>query len=107
MVIAKLGCEGGGIDILGTVVDERWQFWCEGSSMALDKNDLEEWRTWASARTGDLHAIVPDDWQLMLPIEVNPDFVEWFRARYDEARARLSARPKSAHERWQEIFSGH
>lgn len=101
VIIARLGWEGGGVDILGASVNGRWQFWRQGSSMAMDENDLDEWRTWTSAPTEDLHAVVPDDWPLMLPIQVHLDFAEWFRSRYKEARERFPSQPRSTDERWQ------
>jgi hypothetical protein len=111
VVIADLGIEGGGATILGTRINDRWSFWYEGSSIALDANDDEEWRAWASAQEDVLASVVPSNWPLMFPITIHPNFVGWFRDNYEAARAGLSAstqeyQTRHPHWRWQGVFSG-
>jgi hypothetical protein len=111
VVIAELGLEGGGATILGTRVDDRWSFWHKGSSLVLDEDDGEEWRGWASERSADLGAVVPDIWPLMVPIAVHPDFVGWFRDQYAAARAGLTEGARECQAgypewQWQRVFTG-
>jgi hypothetical protein len=111
MVVAKLGVEGGGVTILGICADGGWSFWQEGSSIALDANDEEEWQSWASQQSRDLSAVVPGDWPLMYPEEVHPEFVGWFRESYDAARAGVRDDLRASQARWrdpvwQRVFEG-
>ncbi len=39
------------------------------------------------ARAVSPRLAVPRDWPIFFPAEIHPDFVEWFRANYDNARA--------------------
>ena len=111
VLIAKLGLEGGGATILGTCIDGRWSFWDEGTSMFLDENDDEEWRTWVSEPTGHLADVVSSLWPLMSPSGVHPDFVKWFRDHYEFARAGLDESSREyqagyADQKWQQVFAG-
>lgn len=111
VTVADLVLEGGGATVLGTRVDGRWSFWHEGSSIALDENDDEEWRAWASDQSADLAAVVPGIWPLMYPVAVHQEFVGWFRDHYEAARAGLDGAARADQERWQdrrwqEVFAG-
>jgi hypothetical protein len=111
VVVAELGLEGGGATVLGFRVGGRWRFWQEGSSITLDADDGEEWQRWASEQSEDLAAVVPATWTLMFPVTVHPEFVEWFRCRYEAARAGLDVGARESQARhpdrhWQRVFAG-
>jgi hypothetical protein len=88
-VIARIGVEGGGVTIYGSHLKGVWTFWTEGTSMDLDENDDEVWRSWSSEPVTNLELALPNDWPLFHPVEIHPDFVEWFRVNYENARASL------------------
>ena len=48
VLIADIGVEGGGVTIFGKMSESVWSFWTEGTSMDLDENDDEVWRSWSS-----------------------------------------------------------
>jgi hypothetical protein len=103
VLIASIGVEGGGAEIYGTQSDAVWSFWSEGSSIDLDENDDEVWRSWSLEPVGSLHLVVPNDWPLFHPVEIHSDFLEWFRENYDEAVLRLpqdQRRYHDEHRRW-------
>jgi hypothetical protein len=109
VIIARLRVEGGGATILGRVVGDRWVFWQDGSSIALDADVNEEWRKWESDPVYELSAVLPADWPLMFPSNVHPDFVGWFRDHYEAVRAsvRDDLRPYqsgSPNWRWRRVF---
>jgi hypothetical protein len=109
VIIARLGLEGGGATIYGRVVEGQYVFWQDGSSIALDADDNEEWRTWESEAAADLSTVVPAKWPLMFPSDVHPAFVGWFRRHYEAARASLSEderayQSRSPHGYWREVF---
>jgi hypothetical protein len=90
-LIARIGVEGGGADIYGSREGGVWSFWTEGTSMDLDENDDEVWRSWSSQPVARLEDVLPKDWPLFHPIEIHPDLVASFRAAYEPARARLGS----------------
>jgi hypothetical protein len=109
VIIAKMGVEGGGVMIYGRRTDGTWLFWQEGSSMHLDENDDEDWRSWESELSNDLSTVVPENWPLMYPVQVHPEFVGWFRDHYEASRAGLREDLRSYQARhpdrnWQRIF---
>ena len=59
IIAADLGLEGGGCTIYARQTDGVWWFWQEGSSMALDENDDEVWRSWSTEPVTDLIAALP------------------------------------------------
>jgi len=89
VLIAQMGIEGGGVTIFGSQSEGVWTFWTEGTSMDLDENDDEVWRSWWSEPVSSLDLVVPHDWPIFYPSKFHPDFVEWFRANYDKVRASL------------------
>ena len=109
VIVADLGVEGGGATIFGHIIGDRWVFRQGGSSIALDADDNEGWRTWESDSAADLSAVVPTNWPLMYPIKVHPEFVDWFRDHYEAARASLrddlrAYQPRSSHGDWRKVF---
>lgn len=109
VIIADIGVEGGGITIYGSRSDGVWSFWTEGSSMYLDDNDDEAWRSWTSEPVSSLDLVVPKDWPIFYPSKIHPDFVEWFRASYDKVCESLPDdrrryQDKHRHGHWLKIF---
>jgi hypothetical protein len=84
--VADIGVDGGGITIYGRHVEGVWSFWTEG----LDENDNEVVRIWSSEPVADLSLIVPSEWTIYHVLEIHPEFLGWFRERYEEARTSLS-----------------
>jgi hypothetical protein len=99
-VIADLGVEGGGITIYGRQTDGVWSFWTEGTSMDLDENDEGVWRSSSSEPVDELDLVVPVDWLMFRPVTIHPEFVEWFRAVYEESRLTLLEVQRRYHEKY-------
>ena len=109
VLIADIGVEGGGEKIFGKKSKSVWSFWTEGTSMDMDENDDEVWRSWSSEPVSSLDLVVPKDWLMFHPSKIHPDFVEWFRTNYDPARASLPEeqrryQEKHRHGRWSEVL---
>lgn len=107
IVIAKMGVEGGGVTIFGHCVDGTWSFWQEGSSMYLDDNDDEGWRSWTSDPVSELPLAMPKDWCMMYPTEIHSDFVPQLRKEYEHCCGTLNDKRAGQfnHERWKEILA--
>ena len=78
--VLELGVEGGGATIFRTPLDSGgWQFHVEGSSMYLDENDDEDWRSWTSEPVQTireaLRSVAEDgSWVFFHPISVHPEY---------------------------------
>jgi hypothetical protein len=68
-----MGVEGGGTTIFGTQAEGVWSFWTQGTSMNLDENDDEVWRSWSSEPESSLDLVVPHDWPVFYPSKIHPD----------------------------------
>ncbi len=89
ITVADLGVEGGGLTIYGRQEVGSWVFWTEGSSIAMDENDVDEWRSWTTEPVADLNSLLPAEWPLFFPMEIHPEFKGWFRDRYEMACSML------------------
>ena len=110
ILIADIGVEGGGITIYGSKSEGVWSFWTEDSSIELDENDDEVWRSWSSQPVSSLDVVLSRGWPMFYPSKIHSDFVEWFLANYEEARSTLPEdqrryQDKHRHERWSEALS--
>jgi hypothetical protein len=103
VVVADIGVEGGGATIYGTQRDGIWSSWQEGTSMDLDENDDEIWRTWSSEPVSSLELVLPNDWHRFYPVEIHADFLEWFRGAYNKARASMPRDQRRYHDRHQHL----
>jgi hypothetical protein len=111
VLIADLGLEGGGATIHGRHQDGNWFFWLEGTSMDLDENDDEVWRSWETQPVPDLFLASPKEWPLFYPTKLNPDFLDRFRKHYDEACSQLSenlrrSQRERQHPEWMRLLHG-
>ena len=109
ILIADIGVEGGGTTIFGSQTGGIWSYWTEGTSMDLDDNDDEVWRSWSSVPVSSLDLVVPAEWPMFYPSKIHPDFLEWFRANYAKARASMSqderrSQESHRHGHWQELL---
>jgi len=109
VLIANIGVEGGGITIFGKKSESVWSFWTEGTSIDLDENDDEVWRSWSSEPVSSLDLVLPNHWPLFYPVEIHPEFVGWFRDTYEMARETLPDdmrryQDKHRHGHWQEVL---
>ena len=107
--IARMGVEGGGITIYGRNSEGVWTFWSEGTSMDLDENDDEIWRSWSPEPVSSLDLVVPKDWLMFHPSMIHPDFVGWFREAYERERSILPEgqrgyQDEHRHARWHEVL---
>jgi hypothetical protein len=79
-LVLELGVEGGSATVYRTaLVYGGWQFHVEGSSIYLDENDFEDWRSWRSepflSIEEALESFAKDgSWVLFYPVTVHPDF---------------------------------
>jgi hypothetical protein len=90
IVIADIGVEGGGTTIYGARSQGVWSFWTEGTSIDLDEDDHEVWRSWSTEPVSSLELLVPNDWPMYYPSAIHPEFLGWFRDHYEKAQATLS-----------------
>ncbi len=109
ILVADIGVEGGGITIFGGQAEGVWSFWTEGTTIDLDENDHEIWRSWSSQPVSALELVLPRDWPIFYPSTIHPDFVEWFRANYDRSRGTLPDgqrryQNEHRHGRWSELL---
>ncbi len=61
IVVANLALEGGGPTVFGRQEGDHWVFWREGTSISLDANDEEVWRSWATEPVAKPSAAVPTE----------------------------------------------
>jgi hypothetical protein len=79
-LVLELGVEGGGATIYRTpLVSGRWQFHVEGTSMYLDENDDEGWRSWRTEPVLNIEealASVANDgsWVFFYPVKVHHEY---------------------------------
>lgn len=76
-VVLELGLEGGDATIFRTRLPSgEWQFHVEGTSMFLDDNDDETWRSWQAEPVANLMAAIQSigedgSWVSYMPIRVH------------------------------------
>ncbi len=109
VVIACMGTDGGGITIFGRQVAGVWSFWTEGTTIDLDANDLEIWRSWESEPVADLAPLLPENWPLFYAETIHPEFVTWFRQAYEPARwlvpkHLIEYQQRHPHHRWMAVL---
>ncbi|QJX01176.1 DUF6508 domain-containing protein [Frigoriglobus tundricola] len=79
-MVLQLGVEGGGATVFRKPVGAGdFEFYVDGSSMDLDENDDEVWRSWESQpylRIEDAVRSISNDgsWVLFHPISIHPDY---------------------------------
>ena len=103
-VVLELGVEGGGATVLRTpLASGGWQFQVKGSSMDLDENDEEQWRSWRSGpvlSVGEALREVAGDgsWVFFHPLTVHPDYraVVW-----ELAQAAAASLPEGRWPMWE------
>ena len=112
-LVLELGVEGGEATIYRKVVgSEDWQFHVEGSSMFLDENDDEDWRSWTSLPVPTIRdalcSIAEDgSWVFFHPISIHPEYrkVVWEMAQ--EIASKLPAEGtemwENRHRHWQRL----
>jgi len=81
--ILSLGLEGGGCEIMGRRGPEGWTFWQTGTSIDIDLDDNEVWRSFETEPVPTLAEALPAEWWLMYPLNVHEDFVEQVRGEYE------------------------
>src|SRR6185295_10957154 len=79
-LVLELGVEGGGATIFRTRSDTgEWQFHVEGSSMYLDENDGEVWRSWSSEPVPRIEEALREltdnsSWVYFNPAAIHPEY---------------------------------
>lgn len=102
-VVLELGVEGGGATVFRNALGSGdWQFYVEGSSMYLDENDNEDWRSWRSEPVLSVEEAllsVADDgsWVFFHPVTVHP---EYQTAVWELAQAAAGKLPEGHREMW-------
>lgn len=107
VVIMGMGVEGGGVIVYGRQSNGLWLFWQEWSSMYLDDNDDEAWRSWTSESVTELSLVLPEKWFVMSPTKVHSDFVSQIRREYERCCGTQPTGKRAGrwqHERWQELL---
>jgi hypothetical protein len=78
--VLHVGVEGGGATVFRTPLDSGgWTFYVGGSSMDMDENDDEVWRSWEPEpylRIEDAVKSISNDggWLFFYPISIHPDY---------------------------------
>jgi hypothetical protein len=111
VLVAEMGVEGGGLSVYGKRSDAGWSFWREGTSMDMDENDDEVWRSWSSDPVTDLDLVLPKELPMFYPLAIHPEFLASFREAYEKARASLSPEMRvyqedHRHDEWSRILGG-
>jgi hypothetical protein len=111
--VLEIGVEGGGATIYRTPLDTGgWRFHVEGTSMDLNKNDDEDWRSWTSEPVQTiaeaLRSIAEDgSWVFFHPISVHPEYRTIVWELVQETASKLTQeRPRMWQERnrdWQRL----
>jgi hypothetical protein len=79
-LVLELGLEGGGMSVYRTPAESGgWQFHIGGSSIDLDENDSEVWRSWQTepftSLDEALRSVTKDgSWVIFFPTNVHPDY---------------------------------
>lgn len=79
-VVLEIGVEGGGATIYRTPLSSGgWQYHVEGSSMYLDENDDEDWRSWSTEPVDSVRVAIQSiakdgSWVFYYPISVHPEY---------------------------------
>lgn len=111
IVVAKLGAEGEGIDILGRQTHGRWAF-CLTRSSVFDAGGGGGGRARQSESVGDLAEVLPAIWPLLSPVDIHPVVLDWFREHYEAAVAALSPSDRAAQgeyrdRHWRRALAGY
>jgi len=102
-LVLELGVEGGGATVFRSPLGSGgWQFHVEGTSMYLDENDDEGWRSWHSQPVLNLEEAlrsVAEDgsWVFFYPVTVHPDYRT---AVWELAQAAVGKLPEGRREMW-------
>ncbi len=83
ITVLSLGLEGGDCKIMGREGPDGWVFWQAGTSMDIDLDDNETWRSFKTEPVPSLAEALPVDWWLFYPLTVHKDFVGRVREEYD------------------------
>ncbi|MCX6379948.1 MAG: hypothetical protein NT023_10810 [Armatimonadetes bacterium] len=107
VIIAEVGLEGGGLKLCGCQSNGVWLFWQEGTSMDMDENDDEVWRSWATDPVPALALALPEKWCEMYPIRVHKDFVAPLHHEYVRCQdtQNSDAMERHRHESWLKVFA--
>ena len=63
--------------------------------MGMEPDD--EWRFWTTEPVADLSSLLPTEWPRFFPVEIHPEFRDWFRVHYEKACSMMSEDIKKYH----------
>ncbi len=98
--VLDLGVEGGGATVFRTRSDTgEWHFHVEGSSMYLDENDNEVWRSWSSEPVRRIEEALREvtdisSWVYFYPTAIHPEYRTIMTKLVQAAIAKLPAKQK-------------
>ena len=98
--VLELSVDGGGATIFRTRSDAgEWSFHVEGSSLYLDENDDEVWRSWStepvhSLEVALLEVMGGDAWVFAYPFAIHPEYRTVLSKLVQAAVAKLPAKQK-------------
>jgi|GEM_PF-5613686 len=114
IAILSLGLEGGGCRIMGRQGADGWVFWQAGTSMDIDLDDNETWRSFKTEPVPTLAEALPKGWCFCYPLRVHKDFIERVREEYERTKSLRAKRRRreagfrehldSVDERWREVL---
>lgn len=107
ILVAHLCDESGSLCVWSRLCDGVWVFWQEGSSVYLDVNDEEAWRSFTTDQVSDFSRALPEHWYRLLADEIHPDFVTRFRREYERCvgdNLTCEQMQQKRYKRWQSIF---
>ena len=107
--VIEIAVEGGGECIYCTRTDGVWSYWAEGTTMDMDEADREFWRAFTTDPVSSLDLVLPKDWPNFTPIELNAEFLDWFRTAYEPARSNIPrelrrSQTRYRHPRWMQVL---
>ncbi len=102
-LIALVGCEGGGVSVYGRRYPKGWRFFCEVNESYFDEEEHHA----ISQETDNIMELLPKNWPHLCPIEIHPEFLDWFRFEYDMARKNDPMLWDSfTRDHWERLFYG-
>ena len=99
-LVLELSLEGGGMTIYRTLADSGgWQFRVGGSTIDLDENDSEIWRSWQTKPFASLdealRSVTKDgSWVIFFPRNVHPEYRAMLWQLAQNAAATLTEQQK-------------
>ena len=81
-VVVELATEGGGETIFRCRSRNGWVYWSDGSTIDMDEDDVDFVRDWHCSETEDFFVLLPSFWPHLSPLQIHPEWRDWFWKSY-------------------------